>query len=65
MAQANGGNAVGIAIIGAGIMRSVMTRNLVAAELDSRMWDRPSAVTAPLAEAGVLTTARLALASPS
>jgi 3-hydroxyisobutyrate dehydrogenase len=58
MAQANGGNAAAaVAVIGAGIMGSAMTRNLVAAGLDTRVWDRSSSVTAPLAEAGAMVAA--------
>src|SRR3984885_6388270 len=54
-AQANGGNAAAaVAVIGAGIMGSAMARNLVAAGLDTRVWDRSSSVTAPLAEAGAV-----------
>jgi 3-hydroxyisobutyrate dehydrogenase len=29
-----------VAVIGAGIMGSAMTRNLVAAGMDTRVWDR-------------------------
>src|ERR1700733_4138544 len=55
MAQANGGDAAAaVAGIGAGIMGSAMARNLVAAGLDTRVWDRSSSVTAPLAEAGAV-----------
>jgi 3-hydroxyisobutyrate dehydrogenase len=58
MAQANGGNAAAaVAVIGAGIMGSAMARNLVAAGLDTRVWDRSSSVTAPLAEAGAVVAA--------
>jgi 3-hydroxyisobutyrate dehydrogenase len=58
MAQANGGNAAAaVAVIGAGIMGSAMTRNLVAAGLDTRVWDRSSSATAPLAEAGAMVAA--------
>jgi 3-hydroxyisobutyrate dehydrogenase len=57
MAQANGGNAAAVAVIGAGIMGSAMTRNLVAAGLDTRVWDRSSSATAPLAEAGAVAAA--------
>jgi len=57
MAQANDGNAAAVAVIGAGIMGSAMTRNLVAAGLDTRVWDRSPSVTAPLAEAGAVAAA--------
>src|ERR1700733_4185943 len=58
MAQANGGDAAAaVAVIGAGIMGSAMARNLVAAGLDTRVWDRSSSVTAPLAEAGAMAAA--------
>jgi 3-hydroxyisobutyrate dehydrogenase len=43
-----------VAVIGAGIMGSAMTRNLVAAGLNTRVWDRSAAVTAPLAAAGAV-----------
>jgi 3-hydroxyisobutyrate dehydrogenase len=42
-----------VAVIGAGIMGSAMARNLAAAGLDTRVWDRSSAATAALADAGV------------
>jgi 3-hydroxyisobutyrate dehydrogenase len=55
MAEANGGNAsVTVAVLGAGIMGSAMTRNLVAAGLNTRVWDRSSAATGPLAAAGAV-----------
>jgi 3-hydroxyisobutyrate dehydrogenase len=55
MAEANGGSAsVTVAVLGAGIMGSAMTRNLVAAGLNTRVWDRSSAATAPLAAAGAV-----------
>src|ERR1700733_7799929 len=58
MAQANGGDAAAaVAVIGAGIMGSAMARNLVAAGLDTRVWDRSSSVTAPLAAAGAVAAA--------
>ena len=57
MAQANDGNAAAVAVIGAGIMGSAMTRNLIAAGLDTRVWDRSPSVTAPLAEAGAVAAA--------
>ena len=58
MAQAHGGSdAAAVAVIGAGIMGSAMARNLVAAGLDTRVWDRSSSVTAPLAAAGAVAAA--------
>jgi 3-hydroxyisobutyrate dehydrogenase len=58
MAQAHGGDAAAaVAVIGAGIMGSAMARNLVAAGLDTRVWDRSSSVTAQLAEAGATAAA--------
>jgi 3-hydroxyisobutyrate dehydrogenase len=41
-----------VAVIGAGIMGSAMTRNLVAAGVSTRVWDGSPAATAPLAAAG-------------
>ena len=46
-----------IAVIGAGIMGSAMARNLVAAGLNTRVWDRSSSATAPLADAGAVVAA--------
>ena len=43
-----------VAVIGAGIMGSAMTRNLVAAGVNTRVWDRSPAATAPLAAAGAV-----------
>ena len=55
MAEANGGDVrAAVAVIGAGIMGSAMTRNLVAAGLSTRVWDRAASATAPLAEAGAV-----------
>jgi 3-hydroxyisobutyrate dehydrogenase len=55
MAEANGSSAsVTVAVLGAGIMGSAMTRNLVAAGVSTRVWDRSSAATAPLAAAGAV-----------
>jgi 3-hydroxyisobutyrate dehydrogenase len=52
-----------VAVIGAGIMGSAMTRNLVAAGLDTRVWDRSAAATGPLGDAGasVAASARAAV----
>jgi 3-hydroxyisobutyrate dehydrogenase len=52
-----------VAVIGAGIMGSAMTRNLVAAGVRTRVWDRSAAVAGPLGDAGaaVAPTARAAV----
>src|SRR6266487_1794312 len=58
MAGANGGDARAVvAVIGAGIMGSAMTRNLVAAGLDTRVWDRSASATGPLADSGAVVAA--------
>ncbi len=58
MARANGGNGrVAVAVIGAGIMGSAMARNLAAAGLTTRVWDRAASATGPLADAGVVVAA--------
>ncbi len=58
MASANGGNGrVAVAVIGAGIMGSAMARNLAAAGLTTRVWDRAASATGPLADAGVVVAA--------
>ncbi len=49
-----------VAVLGAGIMGSAMTRNLVAAGFDTRVWDRSPRATGPLADAG----ARVAASAP-
>jgi 3-hydroxyisobutyrate dehydrogenase len=55
MAETNGGDVrATVAVIGAGIMGSAMTRNLVAAGATTRVWDRTAAATAPLAAAGAV-----------
>ena len=55
MVGANGSDArATVAVIGAGIMGSAMTRNLVAAGVSTRVWDRSPAATAPLAAAGAV-----------
>jgi 3-hydroxyisobutyrate dehydrogenase len=55
MVGANGSDARAmVAVIGAGIMGSAMTRNLVAAGVNTRVWDRSPAATAPLAAAGAV-----------
>jgi 3-hydroxyisobutyrate dehydrogenase len=46
-----------VAVLGAGIMGSAMARNLVAAGLDTRVWDRSASATGPLAEAGAVAAA--------
>src|SRR5690242_1909758 len=58
MASANGGDApTSVAVIGAGIMGSAMTRRLLAAGLSTRVWDRSASVTRPLAQAGAAVAA--------
>jgi 3-hydroxyisobutyrate dehydrogenase len=58
MAGADGGVAgAAVAVIGAGIMGSAMTRNLVAAGLNTRVWDRSVTATGPLADAGAVVAA--------
>jgi 3-hydroxyisobutyrate dehydrogenase len=55
MAGANGSDArATVAVLGAGIMGSAMTRNLVAAGVSTRVWDRSAAATAPLGAAGAV-----------
>ena len=55
MVGANGSDArTTVAVLGAGIMGSAMTRNLAAAGLNTRVWDRSAAATAPLAAAGAV-----------
>jgi 3-hydroxyisobutyrate dehydrogenase len=44
----------GVAVIGAGIMGSAMTRRLVAAGLNTTVWDRSASATGPLADAGAV-----------
>jgi 3-hydroxyisobutyrate dehydrogenase len=58
MARANGadGNAA-VAVLGAGIMGSAMARNLAAAGLTTHVWDRDTAATGPLADAGAVVAA--------
>ncbi len=48
---------VAVAVIGAGIMGSAMARNLVAAGLTTRVWDRSPSATGPLADAGAVVAA--------
>jgi 3-hydroxyisobutyrate dehydrogenase len=58
MAEVNGGGArAAVAVIGTGIMGSAMARNLVTAGLETRVWDRSTAATAPLADAGAVVAA--------
>jgi 3-hydroxyisobutyrate dehydrogenase len=55
MAGENGSDArATVAVIGAGIMGSAMARNLVAAGLTTRVWDRSPAATGPLGDAGAV-----------
>jgi 3-hydroxyisobutyrate dehydrogenase len=46
-----------VAVIGAGIMGSAMVRNLVAAGLNTRVWDGSPSATAPLADVGAVVAA--------
>jgi 3-hydroxyisobutyrate dehydrogenase len=58
MPRENGGNGhVAVAVIGAGIMGSAMARNLTAAGLTTRVWDRTASATGPLADAGAVVAA--------
>jgi len=58
MAGVKGSDAgTAVAVIGAGIMGSAMARNLVAAGLATRVWDRAASATGPLAEAGAVVAA--------
>ncbi len=58
MAGANGSDArPAVAVIGAGIMGSAMARNLVAAGVNTRVWDRSPAAAGPLADAGAVVVA--------
>ena len=58
MVGANGNDASAtVAVIGAGIMGSAMARNLIAAGLSTRVWDRAASATGPLADAGAVVAA--------
>jgi 3-hydroxyacyl-CoA dehydrogenase len=58
MVEANGSDGrATAAVLGAGIMGSAMTRNLVAAGVHTRVWDGSPAATAPLAAAGAVAAA--------
>ena len=58
MAGTNGSDArAAVAVIGAGIMGSAMARNLAAAGLTTRVWDRAASATGPLADAGAVVAA--------
>jgi 3-hydroxyisobutyrate dehydrogenase len=58
MAGTNGSDAEAtVAVIGAGIMGAAMTRNLVAAGVNTRVWDRSAAATGPLGDAGAAVAA--------
>jgi 3-hydroxyisobutyrate dehydrogenase len=46
-----------VSVLGTGIMGSAMARNLVAAGLDTTVWDRSREATAPLAAAGAVVAA--------
>jgi 3-hydroxyisobutyrate dehydrogenase len=55
MVETNGSQAdTTVAVIGAGIMGSAMTRNLVAAGVNTQVWDRSPAAPAPLGAAGAV-----------
>ena len=55
MPGTNGSDArAAVAVLGAGIMGSAMARNLVAAGLTTRVWDRSPSATGPLAGAGAV-----------
>jgi 3-hydroxyisobutyrate dehydrogenase len=55
-ADSSAGN-VRVAVLGTGIMGSAMARNLVSAELSTVVWDRTSAATGPLGDAGAVVAA--------
>jgi 3-hydroxyisobutyrate dehydrogenase len=58
MVGANGSDArATVAVIGTGIMGSAMTRNLVAAGVNTRVWDGSAAATGPLGDAGAVVAA--------
>jgi 3-hydroxyisobutyrate dehydrogenase len=46
-----------VAVLGTGIMGSAMARNLVAVGLSTAVWDRSSAATEPLSDAGAMVAA--------
>jgi 3-hydroxyisobutyrate dehydrogenase len=46
-----------VAVIGIGIMGSAMARNLLAAGLNTTVWDRSTSATGPLADAGAVVAA--------
>ena len=55
MTRANGADRnAAVAVLGAGIMGSAMARNLAAAGLTTRVWDRDTSATGPLADAGAV-----------
>ncbi len=58
MAGAEGSDTrAAVAVIGVGIMGSAMARNLVAAGVNTRVWDRSAPATGPLADAGAVVAA--------
>ena len=58
MAATNGSDgSAAVAVLGTGIMGSAMARNLVAAGLTTRVWDRSAAAGGPLADAGAVVAA--------
>ncbi len=65
MLGANGSDARAlVVVIGAGIIGSAMTRNLVAAGVNTRVWDGSPAATAPLAAAGAVVAPAARMAVP-
>jgi 3-hydroxyisobutyrate dehydrogenase len=53
----NGDGSTTVAVIGTGIMGSAMARNLVAAGLTTRVWDRSAAAAGPLGDTGAVVAA--------
>ena len=56
-AVSSNGSGPSVAVIGAGIMGSAMARNLAAAGLETRVWDRSPAAAAALAAGGAVPAA--------
>jgi len=57
MATVTGGSGETVAVLGIGIMGSAMARNLAAAGLRTKAWDRSASATAPLSGTGVRVAA--------
>jgi 3-hydroxyisobutyrate dehydrogenase len=55
--SAEGADGPRVAVLGAGIMGSAMTRNLIDAELHTTVWDRTQSVVTALAHAGAVAAA--------